>query len=179
MDNTKTLDQYLAEQAEKKAKLGGNAQGPRAADEWKDFVGKELKKGTEDSESYFAATAKVSECAYSRRAPTGVTDQRPCRHCLQDNSKGHKARKEKQLVEIDTHFEAPAGERGGDRGGRGGRGGARGGRGRGDFRGADRGGRGASGRGAPRGGAGAGRGRGQAGAGVNLDDNRAFPSLGA
>lgn len=58
VDNTKTYEEYLAEQAEKKLKLGGNSQGPRSADEWKDG-GKKVEKRTEEEDSYIAGVAKV------------------------------------------------------------------------------------------------------------------------
>ncbi|KDN41134.1 hypothetical protein K437DRAFT_258372 [Tilletiaria anomala UBC 951] len=152
VDNTKTLDEYLAEQATKKAAINGTkAPTPRQADEWKEF-GTKVQKASEDSESYFAATASSKESA-----------------------RAQKARKEKQAVEIDTYFEAPAS---GERGVRGGRGGSRGGAGRG--RGSDRGsGRGGATRGS-RGGPGGASGRSARGqANFSLDDSRAFPSLSA
>jgi len=80
----------------------------------------------------------------------------------------NRERKQKQLLDIEPRFvEARENRRGGDRGGRGGRGGEGRGRGRGAPRG-DRGGE--------RGGARGGR---PSNAGVNIMDEKAFPTLGA
>ncbi len=59
VDNTKTLDEYLAEQAERKAKLGNNQQGPREAESWKE-IGTKVEKGAEEEESFFKVPGKVS-----------------------------------------------------------------------------------------------------------------------
>lgn len=172
-DSYKTLDEYLAEKAQKS--LNVSAPPPRKANEgvddsqWKDTV--KVEKAEE--EDYYAVS--------------------------KDPKIRAKAKKEKQHLDIEQRFvEAP--RRGGPGRGRGGRGGEtssrggryagaedaegrrerpergeytpRGGRGRGGEgrgRGGDR------GRGAPRG---AGRG-GRGGANVNLNDTSAFPSLGA
>lgn len=113
-DNTLTLDQYLASQAEKRLAMAAAA--PRAV-EADESYGQKLDKN--EGESYFAGQAKKSSSAPRQR-------------------------KEKQLVEIDASFAPPAragGDRP-PRGRGGARGGARGGRGEG--RGAARGARGAA-----------------------------------
>jgi len=138
-DNTLTLDQYLAQKAEKEASLLPKLETRKAnegADDslWKDAV--QVQKG-EDEEAYFATKRKS--------APKARTEK-----------------KEKVFLEIEARFDRP------DRGGRGG------GRGRGD-----RGERGSRpGRG--RGGDGGGRRDRPAYGGtpaVNVDDEKAFPSL--
>lgn len=58
VDNTKTYDEYLAEQAERKAKIGGSSQAPRSADEWKEG-GKKVEKRSEEEDSYIAGSIKV------------------------------------------------------------------------------------------------------------------------
>ncbi|KAL2136587.1 hypothetical protein VTI74DRAFT_2892 [Chaetomium olivicolor] len=105
-----TLDQYLAQQAEKKLALGGNlnVRKPNEGakdDKWKDFA--PLNKN--DEEELFTGTG--------------------------GKAKRERERKQKQFVEIEHHYIEP--ER--TRGGRGGRGGARGDAGRGRGRGAPRG----------------------------------------
>jgi len=163
VDNTKTLDQYLAEQTAKRAALGSKQEVRSTADDsqWKDF-GTPLVKNTE-GEAYYL---KNKEESGSKTAAAG------------GKSGGRSA--QKQFLEIDRTYSTPAGGSPGGRGGRG-RGEGRGGyRGRGD--GGSRGGEGGRGggfrgaRGGSRGGAGASRGG--ANAGVNLADQSAFPSLG-
>lgn len=112
-DNSKTLEEYLAERAEKLAGLGGVPEARRANEghEGK-FSGQALQRNEEAA--YFGGSRK--EAAHKQRA-----------------------RKEKQLLEIEqVHPPRPRGGRGrgdrGDRGDRGGRAGRRG-RGRGDYRG--------------------------------------------
>lgn len=105
-----SYDEYLAQQAEKKAALGGGLSVRKAnegakGDKWKDFA--PLSK--EESEELFPGT--------------GGKAQR------------QRERKQKQFVEIENRYVEP--ER--TRGGRGGRGGARGDAGRGRGRGAPRG----------------------------------------
>lgn len=138
-DNTLTLDQYLAQKAEKEASLLPKLETRKAnegADDslWKDAI--QVQKG-EEEEAYFATKRKS--------APKARTEK-----------------KEKVFLEIDARFERP------DRGGRGGRG--RGDRG---DRGGARPGRGRGGDGSRRGGGG----RSNGPAVVNVDDEKAFPSL--
>jgi len=161
-----SYETYLAEQARKKLDLGGGlaARKPNEGST-QAFEGKEFKR-TEAEETFFAGAGPK---ARRERAP-----------------------KDKLKVDLEGQFYRPP-ETDAGRGGRGGRGGrprarddARGGsfapRGRGD--GAPRGGRG---EGAPRGGRGRGgdgrgdhRGsRGRGPSGPNVDDQTAFPSLGA
>ncbi|KAK0522017.1 hypothetical protein OC834_006445 [Tilletia horrida] len=153
VDNTKTLDQYLAEQTAKRATLGASKEVRSAQDDqWKDF-GTPLVKNTE-GEAYYLKTKEDA----SAKAAAGRGS----------------ARKEKQFLEIDRTFSTPAG-------GAGGRGGRGRGEGRGGYRGG-RGGEGGAGRGAAAGAGRGGRGRGGASrgganAGVNLSDQSAFPSL--
>ncbi|KAE8215677.1 hypothetical protein CF327_g1077 [Tilletia walkeri] len=162
VDNTKTLDEFLAEQTAKRATLGGSKEARAAQDDqWKDF-GTPLVKNTE-GEAYYVKQAKDEAAASAAAAKTA------------------KARNQKQFLEIDQTYSTPAG--GADRGGRGGRGR---GEGRGGYRGGRGGGEGGARGGGARGGegsrgrGGAGRGgasRGGANAGVNLSDQSAFPSL--
>lgn len=159
-----TYDQYLIQQAEKKAALEAELQVRKPNegvkdDKWKDFA--PLAK--DDEEELFPASG--------------------------GKTKRERERKTKQFVELENRYIEP--ER--TRGGRGGRGGDRGDRGdrapRGDR--GDRGGRGRGdgargrGRGAPRGGesrgefrGGRGGGRGQENKPINTNDEDAFPSLG-
>jgi len=138
-DNTLTLDQYLAQKAEKEASLLPKLETRKAnegADDslWKDAI--QVQKGSED-DSYFAAKPKSTP-------------------------KVRAEKKEKVYLEIDARFERP------DRGGRGGRG-----------RGGDKGDRGSRG-GRGRGDGGGRRGGGRVNGGttvVNVDDEKAFPSL--
>ena len=141
------MDDYLAEQAEKRLQVS-SAQAARKANEgagkkWQDA--KEFNR--EEEEDFFVGSG---------------------------GKKGReRAKKEKQLVELDGELMRPKDEPSDRRGGRGGRG--RGPRTRGD--GPSRGGapRGDGGfRGAPRGGRG-----GRGGHAPNLQDTNAFPSLGS
>lgn len=148
-DKTKSYEQYLAELAQKKLDLG--EQKVRKANEGSSAKFPEGKAVTrEEDEDYFAGS--------------GGKKQRT------------RERKEKAFVELDGDrlLQPPPRENTGGRG--------RGGRGRGE----GRGGRGGEGRGRGRGeGRGEGRGgggrgpRGGAQSGPNLNDNNAFPSLGA
>lgn len=165
--NQKTLDQYQAELAERRADLGLTTEirkpneGARTDKKW--AAAKELAKSEEAA--YFAGESK-------------------------DKTRTRE-RKQKQIVEVDTRFhEAPRGDRprgGAERGGRGGRGGDRGDRGgdrpaRGGRGGAERGDRAPRGdRAAPRGDRAAPRPARPAGAAasVNITDEKAFPTLGA
>ncbi|KAI9837434.1 MAG: hypothetical protein M1837_002956 [Sclerophora amabilis] len=138
-ENTKSYAEYLAEQAEKKLQLGSlpvRKANENTKQDKKWAQAKELKKD-EDENAYIAgAAAKV---------------------------KRERARKEKNLLDLDQRFVEPS---------RGGREGSRGGRGRGEGRGEFRGSRGGGrGRGDYRGG------RGGSSA-LNPKDNQAFPSLG-
>jgi plasminogen activator inhibitor 1 RNA-binding protein len=160
-DKTKSYDEYLAELAQKKLDLG--EQKVRKANEGSSAKFPEGKAvAREEGEDYFA--------------PTGGKKQRT------------RERKEKAFVELDGDrlLQPAPRENFGGRGGRG-RGEGRGGR-DGESRG--RGGRGGRGRGEGRGGESRGEGRGEgrggprgprggAQSGPNLNDNKAFPSLGA
>lgn len=119
-DNTKTLDEYLAEQAAKRAQIGALKEARPAETDAKALGTKMEKQSDED---YFKAQ--------------------------KERSNRQRERKEKQILEIEQSFNAPpAASRGAGRGGRGsgrGRGGERG-RGFGGERGAGRG-RGGRGRG--------------------------------
>ncbi|KAK5663878.1 hypothetical protein OQA88_84 [Cercophora sp. LCS_1] len=116
-----TLDQYLAQQAEKKLALESS------------FAPRKANEGTKEDKKWAAAKPLVKDEDEDYFAGTG------------GKAKRERERKVKQLVEIDNRFVEP--ERSG-RGGRGGRGGSRGdgprggGRGRGAPRGEFRGGRG-------------------------------------
>ena len=151
-DNSRSYADYLAEQAEKKLKLGAPVLSARKPNEGskqdkKWAQAKPLSKDEEDAD-YIAGKA--------------------------EKAKREKQRKEKTLIDVDFRHAEPA-QRGGERGGRGrGRAGdrGRGGRGRGEFRG--RGDGGFRGDGVYRGGRG---GRG-ADSSVNVSDENAFPSLG-
>lgn len=151
-DNSRSYADYLAEQAEKKLKLGAPVLSARKPNEGskqdkKWAQAKPLSKDEEDAD-YIAGKA--------------------------EKAKREKQRKEKTMIDVDFRHAEPA-QRGGDRGGRGrGRAGdrGRGGRGRGEFRG--RGDGGFRGDGAYRGGRG-GRGGDSS---VNVSDENAFPSLG-
>lgn len=159
-DHTKSYAEYLAEQAEKKLKLGGDTLQARKPNEGSKHNKKwaEAKAVTKDEEDNDYIAGK------------GAKEKR------------ERQRKEKNLLEVDLRYVEPSGGRGGDRG----RGGSR----RGDFRGGDRG-RGGRGRGGDgyrgrgdggfrggRGGGGGGGGGGRDNAGVNVEDENAFPSLG-
>lgn len=153
-DKTKSYDQYLAEQAEKRLALGGGAPAPRKANEGskqKFPEGNAFSRNPED-ENFMAASNQ--------------------------KARREKTQQAKNLLSLDGQYYAPA--ESGDRGGRGGRG--RGGRGgRGEFRG-DRGGRGfGRGRGEGRGGFRGGDRDGARGGdrgGFNATDSNLFPALG-
>ena len=159
-DNSKSFADYLAEQAEKKLKLGAGVREARKPNEGskQDKKWAEAKPLNKDDEedSYIAGKG--------------------------EKAKRERHRKEKTVLDVDMRYVEPSsGGRGGDRG-RGGRGR---GEGRGDFRGGDRG-RGGRGRGDGyrgrgdfdfRGGYRGGRGGGRGDA-VNVSDTSAFPSLG-
>ena len=164
-DKSRGLDDYLAEQLEKRAKLSGNELQARKANEgakgdakWKDA--KPLEKG-EENQDYFAGSG--------------------------GKAKRERTKKEKNVLDVEIKYTEPSTGRGGsERGGRGrggeGGGRGRGGEGRGEFRGRGRGrGDGFRGRGEGggyRGGRG-GRGGGGGGGGqINANDENAFPSLG-
>jgi plasminogen activator inhibitor 1 RNA-binding protein len=150
-----TYDEFLAQQAEKKAALEADLQVRKPNegvkdDKWKDFA--PLTKKDEEEVLFAGSGGKA---------------------------KRERERKTKQLVELENRYIEPA-ER--TRGGRGGRGGARGDRGEGG-RGRGDGARG-RGRGAPRGEfrgefrGGRGGGRAQDSKPLNPNDESAFPSLG-
>ncbi|KAL8646073.1 MAG: hypothetical protein Q9210_006334 [Variospora velana] len=159
-DNSRSYADYLAEQAEKKLKLGAAPlavrkpnEGSKQDKKW--AQAKPLSKDEEEAE-YIAGKG--------------------------EKAKRERQRKEKNVVDVDFRYAEPA-SRGGERGrgrGRGGergRGGGGGGRGRGEFRGRGdgfRGGRGDRGD-SFRGGRGGG---GREGDSVNVSDENAFPSLG-
>lgn len=156
-DNTKSYDQYLAEQAEKRLALGGDSLKTRQANEGskqKFPTGTEVKREAED---FFVGA--------------------------EEKARRERQQKDKNRLNLDgQYYAAPADSRGGGRG-RGGRGR---GEGRGEFRGdrgdrGDRGGRGGRGRGEFRGGRGGPRGGGGGGGGgaVNTSDQSAFPALGS
>ncbi|CAO1624406.1 unnamed protein product [Sympodiomycopsis kandeliae] len=120
VDNTQTLDEYLASLAAKKANLGGKTVAPRTLesdDQWNNF-GSKVVKSQGGGDEYYASTKTNAQ-------------------------RQQKERKERQTLEIEQTFNTPpvasrgGRGRGGPReGGRGrgegrGRGGARGGRGRG------------------------------------------------
>ncbi|KAF4552175.1 Hypothetical protein D9617_11g010240 [Elsinoe fawcettii] len=164
-DKTKSYEQYLAEQLEKKAALNDRPLAARQANEGSSKKFPEGKAFSRDTEEDFIAGSGGKK----GRA----------------RDRGDK----KQVLDIDqTWVETESGR--GDRGGRGGRGEGRGGRGRGEGgrgrgegrgRGGPRGGRGGE-RGGERGeGRGEGRGSfrgGRGGGPVNISDSSAFPSLG-
>ena len=148
-DNNRSYADYLAEQAEKKLKLGGGVpearkpnEGSKSKKEWDNA--KQMSK--DEEEEYIAGKG--------------------------EKAKREKQRKEKNRLDVDLRYVEPnaGGRGGGERGrgrGRGDRGDFRGrGRGRGDFR--------SRGEGGFRGGRG---GRGEGGS-VNVQDENAFPSLG-
>lgn len=168
-DNSRSYADYLAEQAEKKLKLGESLtvrkpnEGSKQDEKWA-----EAKAFTKDDEEDEYIAGKGGK------------------------EKRERQRKEKTRVDVDLRYVEPS-----PGGGRGGGGGGRGGRGRGEYRGGDRG-RGES-RGGDRGRGGRGRGDGYRGRGmdggyrgargggggsregassVNVEDQKAFPSLG-
>lgn len=152
-DHSKSYADYLAEQAEKKLKLGGETLQARKPNEGS----KQDKKWTEAK-----AFAKDDEDG-EYIAGKGAKEKR------------ERQRKEKNRLDVDLRYVEPPSGRGGDRG----RGGSR----RGEFRGGERGrggrGRGGDGyRGRGDGGFRGGRGGGRDTASVNVEDENAFPSLG-
>lgn len=148
-DKTKSYDQYLAEQAEKRLALSGNAL--------------EIRKANEGSKQKF---------------PTGTAHARDPQEENYFAGGSGKARREKEnkqknVLTMDGQYYAPPDS--GDRG-RGGRG--RGGRGRGESRGEYRG-RGGRGRGEGRGSYRGDRGDApRGGRNINTSDESAFPALG-
>lgn len=152
-EKTKSYDEYLAEQAEKRLALGGESLKVRKANEGSKQKFPEGTVASREEENFFIGG--------------GGKKQR------------ERIQAAKQTVQLDGQYYAAADS--GDRGGRGrGRGGPRGGRG--EFRG-DRGsGRGGRGRGEFRGGSRGDRGdrsdRGSARGGFNANDQSAFPALG-
>ena len=168
-DNSRSYADYLAEQAEKKLKLGEGLKEARKPNEGskQDKKWAEAKAFSKDDEDDEYIAGKGGK------------------------EKRERQRKEKNRLDVDLRYVEPSGGRGGgDRGGRGGRGrgeyrggdrGRGGGRGRGDgYRGRGdgefRGGGGYRGSGGDyRGGRGGGGGR--DGGSVNVADENAFPSL--
>lgn len=153
-DNTLTLDQYLAQKAEKEASLLPKLETRKAnegADDtlWKDAIPVQKDEGA----AYFAAKVHPKLHFLCPLVLTFVFPQ------PKSAPKARTEKKEKVFIEIDARFDRP------DRGGRGG------GRGRGSDRG-DRGARPPRGRGGGRGG----RPNGSIPI-VNVDDEKAFPSL--
>jgi plasminogen activator inhibitor 1 RNA-binding protein len=158
-DNTKSYTDYLAEQAEKRAAIGGDLA---------------IRKANEGSKQQFPEGKAVNRNTEDYFAGSGGKQSR------------QKENKSKNLLTMDGQYYAPPAEdrRGGREGGRGGRGrgeggrgGREGGRGRGDgYRGRGEG----RGRGAPRGGAprGDANSNGPRGGQINVTDESAFPSLG-
>ena len=147
-DNSRSYADYLAEQAEKKLKLGGGVPEARKPNEGaKDKKFENVKPVAKDGgEDFFSGKS--------------------------EKAKRERQRKEKNILDIDIKYVEPqTGRGGGDRGGRG-----RGRGDRGDFRGRGRG-RGDGFRGRSDSGFRGGRGRGDSGS-VNLKDENAFPSLG-
>ena len=149
-DNSRSYADYLAEQAEKKLKLGSGVlearkpnEGSKQKKEWDNA--KPVSKDEEDE--YMAGKAS--------------------------KARREKQRKEKERVDVDLRYVEPnAGGRGGGERGRG-----RGRGDRGDFRGRGRG-RGDNFRGRGDGGYRGGRGRGDSGYTPNVGDENAFPTLG-
>ena len=163
-DNSRSYADYLAEQAEKKLKLGS---GPLEA--------RKPNEGTKPDKKWQNAKemTKDEEAEYFKGKD--------------EKAKRERQRKEKQKVDVDLRYVEPSTGGRGDRDGgerRGGRGGGRGRGERGDFRGRGRGGRGGEGfrgrggDGGYRGGRGGGGGGGGRDANVNVADESAFPSLG-
>ena len=150
-DNSRSYADYLAEQAEKKLKLGGGVPEARKPNE-----------GSKDKK-------------YANAKPVAKDEGQDFFSGKSEKAKRERQRKEKNILDIDIKYAEPqTGRGGGDRGGRGGRG-----RGdRGDFRGRGRGrGDGFRGRGDGNFRGGRGGGRGDSGS-VNVQDENAFPSLG-
>ncbi|KAI9656614.1 MAG: hypothetical protein M1821_004821 [Bathelium mastoideum] len=182
---TKTYEDFLAEQLEKRAALGvpltarkaneGGAGGSTS----KFPEGKALKKDEEGAGDFFAGSGPKAKRERERKTKN-VLDIDQAWDESQAPSSGFGGRGRGGRGRGEGGFRGDRGDRG-DRGGRGGGGGFRGdrgdrgdrgGRGRGDFRG----GRGGS-RGERTGGGGGGGGGG--GRGPNLDDQSAFPTLGS
>lgn len=168
-DNTKTLDEYLADLAAKRAQIGAKKEARPADAADLDALGQRLQK--QDSEDYFK-TQKVSiEVLYLLRMSANID------FTFQERTLRQREKKEKQVLEIQQSFNTPSAPRGTARGGRGGgeRGRGGGDRGSGRGRGGDRG-RGAF-RGGPRGGSSMRGGASSGGANLNLTDDGAFPTL--
>ena len=147
-DNSRSYADYLAEQAEKKLKLGGGVPEARKPNE-----------GTKDKK-------------FENAKPVAKDGGEDFFSGKSEKAKRERQRKEKNILDIDIKYADPqTGRGGGDRGGRG-----RGRGDRGDFRGRGRG-RGDGFRGRGDSGFRGGRGRGDSGS-VNLKDENAFPSLG-
>ncbi len=151
-DHSKSYAEYLAEQAEKKLKLGTETLQVRKPNEGskQDKKWAQAKAFAKDNEEDEYIAGKGSK------------------------EKRERQRKEKTRLDVDLRYVEPSSGRGGDRG----RGGPR----RGEFRGGERGrggrGRGGDGyRGRGEGGFRGGRG-GRDSASVNVEDENAFPSLG-
>lgn len=149
-DNSRSYAEYLAEQAEKKMKLGGGVLEARKPNE-----GSKQKKEWENAKP----VSKEEEDEYM--AGRG------------GKAKREKQRKEKERVDVDLRYVEPStGGRGGGERGRG-----RGRGDRGDFRGRGRG-RGDNFRARGDGGFRGGRGREDRGNTPNVGDENAFPTLG-
>lgn len=154
-EKTKSYDEYLAEQAEKRLALsGGNSQ--------------EIRKANEGSKQKFPEGTAFSRNPEEENFIAGSGGK----------NRKQKEIKQKDMLNLEGNYYAPPeqersgrggrGGRGGFRGERGGRGGERGGRGRGGPRGEHRGARGGDRGAAPRG-----------GSNVNALDESAFPTLGS
>lgn len=147
-DNSRSYADYLAEQAEKKLKLGGGVPEARKPNE-----------GSKDKK-------------YDNAKPVAKDEQEDFFSGKSEKAKRERQRKEKNVLDIDIKYVEPqTGRGGGDRGGRG-----RGRGDRGDFRGRGRG-RGDGFKPRTDSGFRGGRGRGDGGS-VNVKDENAFPSLG-
>ena len=147
-DNSRSYADYLAEQAEKKLKLGSGVPEARKPNE-----------GNKDKK-------------YENAKPVAKDEEQDLFSGKSEKAKRERQRKEKNILDIDIKYADPqSGRGGGDRGGRG-----RGRGDRGDFRGRGRG-RGDAFRGRSDGAFRGGRGRADGGS-VNVQDENAFPSLG-
>ena len=147
-DNSRSYADYLAEQAEKKLKLGAGVLQARKPNE-----------GSKDKR-------------YENVKPVNKDEEEDFFSGKSEKAKRERQRKEKNILDVDvTYIEPQTGRGGGERGGRG-----RGRGDRGDFRGRGRG-RGDAFRGRSDGGFRGGRGRGESGS-VNVKDENDFPSLG-
>jgi plasminogen activator inhibitor 1 RNA-binding protein len=170
-DNTKSYEEYLAERAQAALALNIGKLEARKVEGDSELVGAALTKPEE--EEFYTAASKVSYAQSLRFSRRDAHFLLPRRALNQEKTKAEKAKapkKEKVFIEVEGRFPPPStGER---RGGRGGA--ARGGdRGRGAPR--NTGDRPARG-GAARGGRGAGP---RAAAPVAVNDESAFPALGA